>query len=143
MAVAAIRLCRDRGLAPPRWVRAVPVTTLCTLAVEGYRASHRVREQIVLFRATSGVGDNEPVAQVYADPLLGWEARTAKGVRCIDVPGGHLSMLQEPDVAILADRLRTVLPASPPRHGDCSPASRRGTSRAQRRGVRRNRRNSP
>ena len=112
LALAAIRLCHDRGLSPPGWVGEVPLTTLCTLALEGYRPSHQVREEILLFRATDGIGSNEPFSQVYADPLLGWESRSAKGVRCIDVPGGHQSMLQEPCVAVLAERLRACLRAA-------------------------------
>ena len=113
LALAAIDLCRRLGVPAPRWVRRVSVTTLCTLVAERYRAVHRVREEILLFRATSGNGDDEPFSQVFVDPLLGWAARSAGGVRCIDVPGGHLSMLQEPDVAVLADQLRSSLSPSP------------------------------
>ncbi|HZJ70253.1 MAG TPA: hypothetical protein VFF36_04925, partial [Planctomycetota bacterium] len=91
----------------------VPVTTVCTLAAEHYRARHVVRDEIVLFRATSGEGQDEPVAEVYADPALGWAGRSAKGVRSIDVPGGHLSMLQEPHVAVLAQRLTASLGTAP------------------------------
>jgi thioesterase domain-containing protein/acyl carrier protein len=109
LAMAAIRVCRGRGLPLPRWARSVPMTTVCTLAAEHYRARHVVRDEIVLFRATSGEGQDEPVTEVYADPTLGWADRSAKGVRGIDVPGGHLSMLQEPYVAVLAERLSASL----------------------------------
>ncbi|HVQ25070.1 MAG TPA: hypothetical protein VMV01_07830, partial [Planctomycetota bacterium] len=113
LAMAAIRVCRGHGLPLPRWARRVPVTTVCTLAAEHYRARHVVRDEIVLFRATSGEGQDEPVAEVYADPALGWAGRSAKGVRSIDVPGGHLSMLQEPHVAVLAQRLTASLGTAP------------------------------
>jgi len=113
LAMAAIRVCRGRGLPLPRWASSVPMTTVCTLAAEHYRARHVVRDEIVLFRATSGEGQDEPVTELYADPTLGWADRSAKGVRSIDVPGGHLSMLQEPHVAVLAERLSASLGSAP------------------------------
>jgi hypothetical protein len=38
--------------------------------------------------------------------LLGWGRRATQGVRTYDVPGGHSSMLQEPNVQTLAARLQ-------------------------------------
>jgi thioesterase domain-containing protein/acyl carrier protein len=105
----AIRLCRDLRLPPPRWVRELPVRALCMLAIERYRAGHMLRASIVLFCGTVGLGEDEPLAQVYADPKLGWQARSEQPLRRIDVAGGHVSMLQEPHVAELAQALREVL----------------------------------
>jgi thioesterase domain-containing protein len=63
----------------------------------------------VLFRATRGEGPDEPYVERYADPLLGWGRRTSLGVRVCDIPGGHSSMLQEPNVRVLATRMQAYL----------------------------------
>ena len=70
-----------------------------------------MREEIVLFRATSGKGTEEPYAYRYVDPLLGWGPRTIKRVKVADVPGGHGTMLQEPNVKVIADVIKTWLDA--------------------------------
>ena len=61
------------------------------------------------FRATHGTGADEPYIERYADPLLGWGRRTSHGVHVYDIPGGHSSMLQEPNVRVLATHLQTCL----------------------------------
>ena len=124
----AIRLCRDLRLPPPRWVRELPVRTLCMQALERYRAGHVLRASIVLFCGTFGLGEDEPLVQVYKDPKLGWQARSEQPLRRIDVPGGHVSMLQEPHVAELAQALRDVLadarePVAPAPDGRPPPAA--------------------
>lgn len=40
---------------------------------------------------------------------LGWSSVAKSGFRVIDVPGGHLTMLQEPTVSMLADELKAIL----------------------------------
>ncbi len=55
----------------------------------------------VLVRATEGAGDDRPYVQVFTDPTLGWSA-LVPGLVVLDVPGGHASMLQEPQAAALA-----------------------------------------
>lgn len=109
VAVAALRFCIDRRLTPPLWVRQVPVRAVYLDAEARYRPRHKVKEEIVLFRATSGEGAEEPLAHRYLDPRLGWEQRTCKAVRVIDVPGGHGSMLQEPHVEVIARHLHAYL----------------------------------
>ena len=113
LGMQAIRLCRGLRLPPPRWVRELPVRALCMLALERYRAGHMLRAGIVLFCGTVGLGEDEPLVQVYADPNLGWQARSERPLRRIDVAGGHVSMLQEPHVADLAQALREVLADAP------------------------------
>ena len=54
----------------------------------------------MLFRATHGTGADEPYIERYADPLLGWGQRTSHDVHVYDIPGGHSSMLQEPNVRV-------------------------------------------
>jgi thioesterase domain-containing protein len=44
-----------------------------------------------------------------SDPDLGWRAYALGGVRVHVVPGDHLSIIREPYVRHLGDRLRTVI----------------------------------
>ena len=105
LAVATLGACLDRDLTPPAWARDLPIRVVYEYAEAHYRPRHQLREEIVLFCATSGEGIDEPFRALYVDPQLGWGQRSAKGVVSFDVPGGHGSMLQEPNVAVVAERL--------------------------------------
>ena len=104
-----IRTWSRRGQRPPRIVGRIPVRTAYRFAERQYRPAAPFDGELVLFRATRGSGDDEPYIERYDDPLLGWALRTTRGVRAIDVPGGHSSMLQEPHVAVLAERLQSYI----------------------------------
>jgi acyl transferase domain-containing protein len=60
--------------------------------------------EAVLYRAKQGTGDDAdvPFIQRYADEALGWQPRFMAGVKVTEVPGGHASLLQEPNVQTLA-----------------------------------------
>ena len=45
----------------------------------------------------------------YGEPQLGWGSRVAAPLEVIDVPGGHASLLQEPNVQKLADAMNQHL----------------------------------
>ncbi len=109
VSIVALRRTLERGGSAPDWLKKVSVRTVYANAEAEYRTDHVLREEIVLFRATAGVGHEEPFIQIYEDPLLGWGPRSAKGVTAIDVPGGHGSLLQEPHVAAVADVLAPLL----------------------------------
>jgi len=105
-------LCRiwlDRGLVPPRLAGRVPVITTYSYAARGYRPARQFEGELMLFRATRGVGLDAPFIDFFSDPAFGWGPRASGGVRVIDVPGGHTSMLQEPHVSVLAKRLQEAL----------------------------------
>jgi thioesterase domain-containing protein len=59
--------------------------------------------RITLFRAC------ERSRRTYPDPDLGWGELAAGGAEVHDVPGNHLTMLEEPHVRILAEQLRACL----------------------------------
>jgi thioesterase domain-containing protein/acyl carrier protein len=99
----------DRGRRPFRALGKVPVRTAYLFAERDYRPDGRFDGEIVLFRATAGIGPDEPYIERYGDPLLGWGRRSARGVRAIDVPGGHAGMLQEPHVEALAERMQSCI----------------------------------
>jgi FkbH-like protein len=109
LSVAALRRHLDRGAPLPGWARKLSVRAVYARAEAEYRPAHVLRQEIVLFRATEGVGFEQPFVEIYDDPLLGWSKRSLKGVKAIDVPGGHGSMLQEPNVSALANALGSYL----------------------------------
>jgi thioesterase domain-containing protein len=106
------RAYMDRGWRLPSSLRNISVRTAYLFAERGYRPSSRFDGEIVLFRATSGTGADEPYTEIFEDSLLGWGARTTRGVRAFDVSGGHSSMLQEPHVEFLAQRLQRCIDES-------------------------------
>ncbi len=101
------RHCLDRGLGLPRFVHKIPVRTAYLFAERDYRPATPLEGELTLFRATCGEGNDEPYVERYSDPLLGWDRRATRGVRAYDVPGGHSSMLQEPNVQVLASHLQS------------------------------------
>ncbi len=112
-AVASLRFCLDRGLPLPPWARSLDVRSVYNVAEAEYRPRRPLREEILLFRASEGEGTEEPYVRLYVDPLLGWGQSSQRGARAFDVPGGHGSMLQEPNVAVLAEILRSYLGPAP------------------------------
>ncbi len=103
------RMFLQRGRPPPRLIGTVSVRTAYLFAERHYRPSDPFDGELVLFRATFGSGIDEPYVQRYEDPLFGWRRRATRGVRIVDVPGGHSSMLQEPHVDVLAERLQSAI----------------------------------
>lgn len=62
---------------------------------------------VTLLRAV----DYNPTVGTRRAPLLGWEKFAVGGFEIHDVPGEHESMFKEPNVRILAETLKTILPA--------------------------------
>ncbi len=64
---------------------------------------------IALFKSSESNADdiapNAELAGLKQDPAWGWTRFAAKPVAVVDVPGTHLSMLLEPHVAVLAEKL--------------------------------------
>jgi thioesterase domain-containing protein/malonyl CoA-acyl carrier protein transacylase len=93
----------------PAFLRDIPVRTAYRFARRRYRPASPFDGELSLIRATSGNGNDEAYVDRYVDPLLGWGARATRGVRAFDVPGGHSSMLQEPNVRVLAEQLQAYM----------------------------------
>jgi FkbH-like protein len=100
------RRCLDRGFRLPRFLHEIPVRRAYLFAEHDYQPGTPFEGELTLFRATCGEGNDEPYIERYSDPLLGWGRRATQGVRIYDVPGGHSSMLQEPNVKSLAAYLQ-------------------------------------
>ncbi len=66
---------------------------------------------VALYRATRGDGTpaDQPYIERYGEAQLGWSSRVATPLEVTDVPGGHASLLQEPNVHRLAEAMNQHL----------------------------------
>jgi amino acid adenylation domain-containing protein len=106
-----LRIWLDRGRVPPRLLGRLPVFTTYLFAAAQYEPLQKLDGEVVLFRAMRGTGVDAPFIDFFPDPAFGWGPRATHGVRVIDVPGGHNSMLQEPHVSVLATRFQEAIDA--------------------------------
>ncbi|PSR16764.1 hypothetical protein C8255_16140 [filamentous cyanobacterium CCP3] len=103
----------DKQLPLPRFLQHISVRQAFDFAKLEYEPKALYDGELVLFRATRKVLDSataglddEPFVNIYSDPALGWGVRTTGSVQVYDVPGGHSSMLQEPNVAVMAEQIQ-------------------------------------
>lgn len=106
-----LRLLRARGLPWPRLVPALTVRQIYESADARHVPGCLHDTPVVLVRARTGSGDDQPYREIYADDTLGW-GRHAGRVTTIDADGGHSSMLQEPFVQSLAVAMASAASAS-------------------------------
>lgn len=74
------------------------------LAVQAYEAQPIYRP-LTIFRAEANIFDSPEITH----DGLGWAPVAAMGFEVIDVPGDHLSILQPPNVAVLAHHLSRLM----------------------------------
>jgi thioesterase domain-containing protein/acyl carrier protein len=103
----------------PQWLAPLSVPQIFESASSRYRPGVLPRARVALFlasRAQLGVKNDEPMSTRFVDEDLGWSAHAARSVICMHVPGGHSTMLREPNVDELALRIKEFLlyPAAPP-----------------------------
>ncbi|MEO1145619.1 MAG: thioesterase domain-containing protein, partial [Cyanobacteria bacterium J06638_22] len=113
-----LRYYLDRGWVLPPFLENIPVRVALKFAEKEYAPEAPYPGEVLLFLATAKSPvfdgteiDDTPYAHMYADPLLGWEVRVTEGVRLHEVPGGHSSMLQEPNVHVLAKTMQAYIDA--------------------------------
>jgi thioesterase domain-containing protein/acyl carrier protein len=113
------RYCLDEQLPLPQFLQQIPVRTTYLFAEQEYLPESPFEGEVVLFRATEksnafdGTGiDDTPYVEIYSDPLLGWGKRVTRGVKAFDIPGGHSSMLQEPNVRVMAEIMQSYIDAA-------------------------------
>jgi amino acid adenylation domain-containing protein len=109
-----LRAAIESGRPLPWYVRGLPVKEVYIRAMREYEPLGTVKASVVLFPATEGAGDNEPNAVKYSDLRIGWDRWIANGLEICQVAGGHIGMLQEPNVAIVAERLCVLMQHEPP-----------------------------
>jgi amino acid adenylation domain-containing protein len=107
----------DRGWSLPRFLSNIPVWAVLRFAEKEYVPAAPYPGEVVLFRATQRSSvfdgtmiDDTPYTEIFSDPLLGWEER-AERVKVCDMPGGHSSMLQDPNVQVIAETMQAYLQA--------------------------------
>ena len=102
------------GYPLPFFLKNIPVAILYLHARRKYFPGKFVG-QLVLFRATEAKQDEHlpfddtPVRMITTDPSFGWDKRATRGVHAEDIPGGHSTMLQDPNVTVLGDKLENLL----------------------------------
>jgi len=103
----------DKQLPLPRFLQHISVRQAFDFAKLEYEPTTLYDGELVLFRATQKILDSaetgiddEPYINIYSDPTLGWGVRITGSVQTYDVPGGHSSMLQEPNVAVMAKQMQ-------------------------------------
>ena len=112
MKVFVLREAQKRGMKPPRLLKNLSPRTLYEYAQERHEPG-QFKGKLLLFRATKADPaqqaegfDDRPAVETIANPLLGWANRATDGIEVVEVPGGHSSMLQPPNVTVLAEKLR-------------------------------------
>lgn len=116
----------DNGLSMPKLLRNIPFRTFYRFAAQEY-VPEIYLGQVVLFRATETVIvdepsiDDTPYIEKTSDPLFGWSKRASEGVEVHDVPGGHSSMLREPYVQVLAEKIEAYIKAALPDESSFAP----------------------
>lgn len=103
------RYCLDNKRSLPQFLRNIPVRRIYEFAEKDYAPQGLLQGKVALFRATEGTGADAPWIEVYSDPLFGWDKRVTSSIQAYDIPGGHSSMLQEPNVQVLADHMQTLI----------------------------------
>jgi amino acid adenylation domain-containing protein len=112
--VMAYRYCLDKQLSLPKMLQQIPVRTVYAFAETEYIPQRQFDGELLLIRATEEEINEVRGIDYTSDPLFGWGKRATQGVHVFDVPGGHSSMLREPNVRVMANHLNaylnTVLP---------------------------------
>ncbi|NDJ18218.1 non-ribosomal peptide synthetase [Myxacorys almedinensis] len=108
-----LRNCLEKGLPVPRGLQGIPVRKVLLWAEQDYVFQGMFVGEILLFRATQKSNvfdgtlvDDTPYVELYSDPLFGWGKRVSEKVQVYDIPGGHSSMLQEPNVQVIAEKIQ-------------------------------------
>jgi FkbH-like protein len=103
----------DHNLPLPTFLQHISVRAVYLFAEAEYTPETQYQGEVVLLRATRGVDlEDEAYIDRYSDPLLGWGKRATGEVVVYDMPGGHSSMLQEPNVEVMAEKLQAYINAA-------------------------------
>lgn len=103
------RYCLDRQWTPPLTLSPTCVRKTYLFAEQSYTPTTPFEGEVLLLRSTQGEGIDQPYQEMYVDPRFGWDELVTQGVCMHDIPGGHSSMLQEPHVSVLAERIQSYI----------------------------------
>ncbi|WP_252771861.1 non-ribosomal peptide synthetase [Ideonella oryzae] len=106
--VRLLRLYLARQWRVPAVLRGLTVREVLSCSELALGHTGKLQGDVWLFRASAGTQDpgDEPFAAFYQDAQFGWDRRITGRVLGCDVPGGHASLLQEPQVEHLAQLMR-------------------------------------
>ncbi|NET58107.1 MAG: amino acid adenylation domain-containing protein [Symploca sp. SIO2E6] len=102
----------DNHLPVPESLGELSMRFIYEFAEAEYVPKQVYQGELTLLRATEGEGDQRPGIKYTSDPLLGWGKRSTKGVKVYDIPGDHSSMLQAPNVKVMAENLNAYIDAA-------------------------------
>jgi thioesterase domain-containing protein len=103
-----LRQLLTRELAWPRFVPELSVREIYDSTHARYEPKPLPSGSVVLVRAQTGEEEDTPYRRIYDDETFGWDA-VARGIKVVDVDGGHSTMLHEPFVESLATALMPYL----------------------------------
>ena len=115
--IKLLRYCCDRAHTIPKLCQNIPLRSIYIYAENDYaqEKSSVYQGQLTLWRATEKLDlenlaiDDTPATFEVKDPLLGWGKQATQGIATHDIPGGHSSMLQNPNVQTMAQQLQTYI----------------------------------
>jgi surfactin family lipopeptide synthetase A len=116
--VQLFRYYLERNLPLPQFCQNISVVTIYKFAESDYKPG-LYRGKLTLWRATEKLDfsnraiDDTPAKFEVTDPLLGWGQQATEGVEVYDIPGGHSSMLQEPNVQTMSQKLQLYIDSVP------------------------------
>ncbi|MBD2038156.1 amino acid adenylation domain-containing protein [Leptolyngbya sp. FACHB-321] len=117
--IKLFRYCLDRNLPIPSFLHNLSVRIVLKFAEREYIPQAPYQGEVFLTLATQKSSsfdgtliDDTPYADMYSDPLLGWGNRSTEGVKVYHSPGGHSSMLQEPNVQVMAENMQSYIDAA-------------------------------
>src|SRR5207253_2693391 len=93
---------------PPQLRRLMRIFKLNMVAMSRY-APQVYPGQITLFKAMERDDEDAPEAvpeTARADPTLGWDALSMQPVVVHPIPGSHMTMMVDPQLGVLVERLR-------------------------------------
>jgi thioesterase domain-containing protein/acyl carrier protein len=109
-----LRAANDGARPYPHEGHSIDLRTVYRFAKQGFDPRpHRV--PVILFRATQALAmsrpgfDDRPIRESVNDGYFGWEPIALGGIRAVDVPGRHSTMLQPPQVAAIASPLAEAI----------------------------------
>jgi len=118
-----LRRAKDKNIFPPDIDVARARSYLKMFRTNERAASKYIAQaypgEVTLFKTTSNIemppsdeaAPSEEMMKMIQDPTMGWGDLAAGGVRVVDVPGNHQTMVSKPHVEILARRIRDSLQA--------------------------------
>jgi amino acid adenylation domain-containing protein len=120
--IKLLRYFLDRNRPLPPLIQNIPVREVLWVAEREHILPPTYEGAVVLFRATKKSSalegamidgmpvDDTPYVDRYVEPKFGWEHHIAS-LDVEDVPGGHSSILMEPNVDVLAEKIQAYLEA--------------------------------